>query len=96
MNLYLNALQAMPNGGQLTIVGSIVDGAVRIDIRDSGAGICPENLSKIFDPYFTTKSKGTGLGLAIVQKIIEAHHGIIKVRSEIGQGSVFSIILPLK
>jgi len=96
LNLYLNGLQAMPNGGQLTIVGSIVDGAVRIDIRDSGAGICPENLSKIFDPYFTTKSKGTGLGLAIVQKIIEAHHGIIKVRSEIGQGSVFSIILPLK
>lgn len=96
LNLYLNALQAMPNGGQLTIDSSAVGGAVRVDIRDSGAGICPEDLSKIFDPYFTTKSKGTGLGLAIVQKIIEAHHGIVKVRSSIGQGSVFSIILPLK
>lgn len=96
LNLYLNALQAMPNGGQLTIDSSAVGGAARIDIRDSGAGICLEDLSKIFDPYFTTKSKGTGLGLAIVQKIIEAHHGIVKVRSAIGQGSVFSIILPLK
>ena len=70
--------------------------AVAIDIKDNGSGISADDLSKIFDPYFTTKPKGTGLGLAIVHKIIEAHQGQVKVRSAIGQGTVFSIILPLK
>lgn len=97
LNLYLNALQAMKNGGQLAIVSATrVDSSVSIDIRDNGSGISTDDLSKIFDPYFTTKPKGTGLGLAIVHKIIEAHHGQIKARSIIGQGTVFSIILPLK
>jgi two-component system sensor histidine kinase HydH len=97
LNLYLNALQAMKNGGQLAIASATrVDGSVSIDIRDNGSGISTDDLSKIFDPYYTTKPKGTGLGLAIVHKIIEAHHGQIKARSIIGQGSVFSIILPLK
>lgn len=96
LNLYLNALQAMTSGGQLTIASSTrVKGSVAIDIKDNGLGISAEDLSKIFDPYFTTKPKGTGLGLAIVHKIIEAHQGQIKVRSTIGQGTVFSIILPL-
>ncbi|MDD2469163.1 MAG: ATP-binding protein, partial [Desulfobulbus sp.] len=97
LNLYLNALQAMKNGGQLAIASATrVDGSVSIDIKDNGSGISTDDLSKIFDPYFTTKPKGTGLGLAIVHKIIEAHHGQIKARSIIGQGTVFSIILPLK
>jgi two-component system sensor histidine kinase HydH len=97
LNLYLNALQAMKNGGQLAIVSATrVDSSVSFDIRDNGSGISIDDLSKIFDPYFTTKPKGTGLGLAIVHKIIEAHHGQIKARSIIGQGTVFSIILPLK
>lgn len=96
LNLYLNALQAMEKGGQLMIVSSIKrSGNVAVDIRDNGSGISTDDLSKIFDPYFTTKPKGTGLGLAIVQKIIEAHHGQVKVRSAIGQGTVFSITLPL-
>jgi two-component system sensor histidine kinase HydH len=96
LNLYLNALQAMEKGGQLMIASSTKAGSsVAIDIRDNGSGISEDDLSKIFDPYFTTKPKGTGLGLAIVQKIIEAHHGQVKVRSAIGQGTVFSIILPL-
>lgn len=97
LNLYLNALQAMENGGLLTIASSIKEvGAVTIDIKDSGSGIRSEDLNKIFDPYFTTKPKGTGLGLAIVHKIIEAHQGLINVSSATGQGSVFSIVLPLK
>jgi len=97
LNIYLNALQAMENGGQLTIASSIRNGgSVTIDIKDNGAGISADDLSKIFDPYFTTKPKGTGLGLAIVHKIIEAHQGLVKVRSATGQGTVFSIILPLK
>lgn len=97
LNLYLNALQVMENGGQLTIRSSTRgDGSVVIDIKDNGAGISPDDLGKIFDPYYTTKPKGTGLGLPIVHKIIEAHQGQVKVRSTVGQGTVFSIILPLK
>jgi two-component system sensor histidine kinase HydH len=97
LNLYLNALQVMENGGQLTIRSSTRgDDSVVIDIKDNGAGISPDDLGKIFDPYYTTKPKGTGLGLPIVHKIIEAHQGQVKVRSTVGQGTVFSIILPLK
>jgi two-component system sensor histidine kinase HydH len=96
LNLFLNALQAMESGGRLTVSSSTgANGNVAIDIKDNGSGISAEGLSKIFDPYFTTKPKGTGLGLAIVHKIIEAHQGQIKVRSTIGQGTVFSIALPL-
>ena len=96
LNLFLNALQAMESGGRLTVSSSTgANGNVAIDIKDNGSGISAEDLSKIFDPYFTTKPKGTGLGLAIVHKIIEAHQGQIKVRSTSGQGTVFSIALPL-
>jgi two-component system sensor histidine kinase HydH len=95
LNLYLNALQAMERGGTLTIASSISDSVV-IDIKDTGSGISANDLNKIFDPYFTTKPKGTGLGLAIVHKIIEAHHGAVKVRSATGLGTVFSISLPAK
>lgn len=97
LNLYLNALQAMKNGGQLAVASATNnDGSVSIDIKDNGSGIPADDLGKIFDPYFTTKPKGTGLGLAIVHKIVEAHQGQIKARSIIGQGTIFSIILPLK
>ncbi len=96
LNLFLNALQAMENGGRLTVSSSTGgNGNIAIDIKDNGSGISAEDLSKIFDPYFTTKPKGTGLGLAIVHKIIEAHQGQIKVRSSIDRGTVFSIALPL-
>jgi len=96
LNLFLNAMQAIESGGRLTVSSSTgVNGYVAIDIKDSGSGIAAEDLSKIFDPYFTTKPKGTGLGLAIVHKVIEAHEGQIRVRSTIGQGTVFSIVLPL-
>lgn len=96
LNLFLNALQSMESGGKLTVSSSTgVNGRVTIDIKDNGSGISAEDLSKIFDPYFTTKPKGTGLGLAIVHKIIEAHEGQIRVRSTPGQGAVFSIALPL-
>jgi len=96
LNLFLNALQAMESGGRLTVSSSAgINGDISIDIKDNGSGISAENLNKIFDPYFTSKPKGTGLGLAIVHKIIEAHQGQIKVRSALGQGTVFSIALPL-
>ncbi|MBW1728778.1 MAG: hypothetical protein JRJ62_14670 [Deltaproteobacteria bacterium] len=97
LNLYLNALQAMDTGGRLTIENSITEGnSINIEIKDTGSGIKTEDLNKIFDPYFTTKAKGTGLGLAIVHKIIEAHNGQIKIRSVPGQGTVFTIVIPVK
>jgi two-component system sensor histidine kinase HydH len=97
LNLYLNAFQAMDNGGQLTIENFITEESlIKIEIKDTGSGIHNEELNKIFDPYFTTKTQGTGLGLAIVHKIIEAHRGEIKVRSVPGHGTVFTIIIPVK
>jgi two-component system sensor histidine kinase HydH len=97
LNLYLNALQAMGKGGQLSIKDSLTDdNLIVIEIRDTGSGIKVENLNKIFDPYYTTKTKGTGLGLAIVHKIVEAHNGSIKVRSISGQGTSFIIRIPAK
>jgi two-component system sensor histidine kinase HydH len=97
LNLYLNALQAMEKGGQLSIKDSLThENLIVIEIRDTGSGIKIENLNKIFDPYYTTKTKGTGLGLAIVHKIVEAHNGSIKVRSISGQGTSFIISIPAK
>lgn len=68
---------------------------VKISITDSGNGIGPQEIERIFDPFYTTKERGTGLGLSIVHKIIENHHGMIKVESEVGKGSTFTILLPV-
>ncbi len=96
LNLYLNALQAMGDGGQLTVAGTRQgEDAVAITITDTGTGIAADDLTAIFDPYFTTKPQGTGLGLAIVHKVIEAHQGQIKVRSIPGEGTTFTVVLPL-
>jgi two-component system sensor histidine kinase HydH len=85
----------MENGGTLTVKCTMDETEnVKIDISDTGKGISPEQLKKIFDPYFTTKSKGTGLGLAIVHKIIEAHEGHIEVNSAIDEGTSFSMRIP--
>ena len=94
-NLTLNAIQAMPDGGRLTIRSSAVDGEVRVDVQDTGCGISKENMSKLFTPFFTTKAKGkgVGLGLAVVHGIIERHKGRIKVQSEVGKGTTFSVYL---
>jgi two-component system sensor histidine kinase HydH len=95
LNLYLNAIGAMEGGGILSVaLLSMTDRRIRIEIRDTGVGIDPKDLDRIFDPYFTTKSSGTGLGLAIVQKIIEAHRGEIQVASTPGLGTTVSVILP--
>jgi signal transduction histidine kinase len=94
-NLTLNAIQAMPDGGRLTIRSSAVDSEVRIDVQDTGCGISKENMGKLFTPFFTTKAKGkgVGLGLAVVHGIIERHKGRIKVQSEVGKGTTFSVYL---
>ncbi len=94
-NLTLNAIQAMPNGGKLTLRSSVVDSEVRVDVQDTGCGIPKESLSKLFTPFFTTKEKGkgVGLGLAVVHGIIERHKGKVKVQSEVGKGTAFSVYL---
>lgn len=97
VNLVVNAIQAMPNGGKLTINSSLgEDGWVRVSVQDTGCGIAPENMEKLFTPFFTTKEqeKGVGLGLAVSYGIIERHGGRIEVQSELGKGSTFTVYLP--
>ncbi len=95
LNLILNGLQAMPEGGNLTIETSVRDSRMRLSVSDTGVGIEPENLTRIFEPYFTTKTDGSGLGLAIARRIIEGHGGTLEVTSKAGSGSRFEIVFPL-
>jgi len=93
-NLVLNALDAMPAGGMLTMRSSEREETVRIEVSDTGKGLTPEECSRLFTPYYTTKMQGTGLGLAIVQSVVSDHHGTISVVSEEGRGATFRIDLP--
>jgi len=96
LNLILNGLQAMPEGGTLALEATMLKGDFLISVTDTGTGIAPENLPRIFEPYFTTKSKGSGLGLSIARRIVEAHGGTITVSSEPGWGCRFQISLPIE
>jgi two-component system, NtrC family, nitrogen regulation sensor histidine kinase NtrY len=93
-NLVLNALDAMPAGGTLSLRTSDGGDTVRIEVSDTGKGLTPEECSRLFTPYYTTKLQGTGLGLAIVQSVISDHHGTISVSSEEGRGATFRMDLP--
>jgi signal transduction histidine kinase len=95
LNLIKNAQAAMENGGTLTIKTEFKDGQIDILVMDTGSGISDANLSKIFEPYFTTKETGSGLGLTLVFKIIREHRGEITVKSKEGQGTRFKITLPI-
>jgi signal transduction histidine kinase len=95
LNLILNGLQAMPEGGTLTLEAKTSKRNFLISVTDSGTGLAPENYKRIFDPYFTTKAKGSGLGLAISRRIIEAHGGTISGANASGGGCRFEISLPL-
>ncbi|HEX7401127.1 MAG TPA: ATP-binding protein [candidate division Zixibacteria bacterium] len=97
LNIMLNGVQAMPQGGKLHVQSYLDDskGDVTIRITDSGVGIPKENLSTIFQPYFSTKTKGTGIGLSIAYRIISDHKGKIEVESEVGKGTTFTITLPI-
>ena len=95
-NLVLNALDAMPSGGTLTLRTSERSAHVIIEISDTGTGLTPEECSRLFTPYYTTKHQGTGLGLAIVQSVVSDHHGSVSVSSEEGHGTTFRIELPLR
>ncbi len=95
LNLYLNAIESMGNSGKLTVTlaTNVRKGGIKIQVEDTGTGIGKDDMTNIFDPYFTTKASGTGLGLAIVHNIIEAHNGDIKVDSRLGRGTIVTILL---
>jgi PAS domain S-box-containing protein len=97
LNLFLNAKDAMPEGGQLRVTSWTENGRVRIEIRDTGTGIAPENLNRIYDPFFTTKGpgRGTGLGLAVTYGIIHEHSGKITAESRPGLGTRFELEFPV-
>lgn len=96
INLIQNAVHAMPNGGDLAVTGVVEGGQIVIKVRDTGMGIPPENLHRIFDPFFTTKGDdGTGLGLSVSYGIMARHHGNITVESQVGEGTTFTMTLPL-
>jgi len=101
-NLFVNAVQAMKDGGELTVSSSVEredgrDTAILVRFKDTGVGIPPSDLERIFYPFYTTKpeGEGTGLGLSVSKSIVEAHGGSIRVASEVGKGSEFTVVLPV-
>jgi signal transduction histidine kinase len=96
LNLMLNGVQAMPDGGELILSAKQQEGQARIDIIDTGSGIPPEAVANIFMAYYSTKRSGTGLGLAISQRIAREHGGSLNVQTEAGKGSDFYLLLPAK
>ncbi|HRR42260.1 MAG TPA: ATP-binding protein, partial [Syntrophales bacterium] len=102
LNIVINAINAMPDGGELTIEAvnckneTDSGAAVKIVVSDTGTGISNENKNRIFDPFFTTSNEGTGLGLSITHSIVKEHDGSIRVESEEGRGTEFTIILPCR
>lgn len=96
VNLIKNAMQAMPPQGTLTVRSGSTQEAVWMAVSDTGPGIPPEQLNRIFEPFYTTKNKGTGLGLLIVQRIIRDHGGRIELESTVGKGTTFKLWLPLR
>jgi signal transduction histidine kinase len=93
-NLVLNAMDAMPNGGTLTLRSHRSEENVIVEVADTGSGLTPEECERIFTPYYTSKQHGTGLGLAIVQSVVSDHHGRISVYSQPNEGTTFVIELP--
>ena len=96
LNILINAKQAMPRGGELIVRTRNVRGGIEIDFTDTGTGIKPLDLPRIWDVYFSTKERGTGLGLPTARRIVEEHDGRISVHTELGKGTCFTVFLPVK
>jgi signal transduction histidine kinase len=97
LNILVNSVQAMPEGGKLTVETRYekATGMAMLIVADTGGGMSPEKQGHIFTPFYTDKNRGTGLGLAIVKNIVDSHQGIISVESKEGEGTTFTIALPL-
>jgi signal transduction histidine kinase len=95
LNLFVNARQAMPAGGELIVQAEREGNYVVLTVTDTGVGMSPETLARCFDVYYSTKKGGTGLGLPTVRRIVEEHEGSVRVVSEPGRGTSFAIVLPL-
>jgi signal transduction histidine kinase len=97
LNLLINAIDSMPQGGELSIAIDQIDSSIRVRIADSGIGISSDQLKSVFDPFYTTKpaGRGNGLGLVVVKGIVDEHEGSIDIRSTLGEGTEFSIRLPI-
>jgi signal transduction histidine kinase len=97
LNLFLNARDAMPKGGWLTVATRVEEGAAVIEVADTGVGIPADHLGRIYDPFFTTKpeGRGTGLGLSVTYGIVQEHGGSLTCDSQPGQGTRFRLVLPL-
>jgi len=96
LNIAINALEAMPTGGDMTFAVSASADAAQLWIKDSGPGIPPEILEDIYQMHFTTKDGGTGIGLHVARSVVEAHGGEIHVETEAGRGTRFEVVLPLR
>jgi signal transduction histidine kinase len=96
LNILINAMQAMPEGGDISVETLAVDSKVIVTVEDTGEGISDDMLEKIWEPFFTTKEKGTGLGLGIVKNIIESHGGHIRIENRLTSGARVTVSLPVK
>jgi signal transduction histidine kinase len=96
INLLQNAMQSMPEGGTITVASAGRDGNLLLSISDTGVGIQESEKEMIFNPFYTSRPGGTGLGLSLANRIIEAMSGNISVESKVGQGSTFTLMLPLR
>jgi signal transduction histidine kinase len=100
LNVLLNAIEAMSDGGTLTIETTVTDSAdgppaVTLSVTDTGAGMSAEEVGKLFEPFYTTKPRGTGLGMTVVSRVVEQNGGRVGVRSAPGEGTTFSLVLPV-
>jgi len=96
LNLVINAIQAMPDGGEVVVSAALREEKLLICVRDQGRGIAPESRDRIFDPFFTTKDGGTGLGLPVAHRIVEQHGGVLRAEANTDGGTTFSAVLPLR
>jgi signal transduction histidine kinase len=96
LNLTINSVQAMPDGGEIVLSARVDDSRVVMEVKDQGPGINPENLDKVFDPFFTTKDTGTGLGLSVAHQILSQHGGFLSAKNNSEGGATFSLFLPIQ
>jgi signal transduction histidine kinase len=94
MNIVRNSFEALPGGGEIVIATRADDGRAVVTFQDTGAGIAPEHLARVFDPFFSTKESGIGLGLSLTHQIVSEHGGTITAASEKGKGTTFTVTLP--